>query len=181
MAFFCFSCIFLPNVAILQFFVTCQAFFANFCVTLTLFFGKLQQTKNLPKLLCVVLFSLLWQWGAIESSLVWCFLLFLHFLVQCCHLAIFCNLSGVFRKFCLTFCRREDDVFAVFQVRYFFDVSALNSAESVLCRVRNVSVNSCKIRHSIKTKHIRQTNGKQIALTGKMAKNAEKNVPKGEK
>lgn len=108
---FCFSCIFSPCVATLQFFVTCQAFFANFCVT---------------------------------------------------------------------FCRREDDVFAVFQVR-FFDVSALNSAESVLCRVRNVPVNSCKIRHSIKTKHIRQTNGKQIALTGKMAKNAEKNVPKGEK
>ena len=71
--------------------------------------------------------------------------------------------------------------FVAFQVRYFFDVSALNSAESVLCRVRNVPVNSCKIRHSIKTKHIRQTNGKQIALTGKMAKNAEKNVPKGEK
>ncbi len=109
------------------------------------------------------------------------FFAFLAFFAQRCHFAIFCNLSGVFRKFCLTFCRREDDVFAVFQVRYFFDVSALNSAESVLCLVRNVPVNSCKIRHSIKTKHIRQTNGKQVALTGKMAKNAEKNVPKGEK
>lgn len=58
-------------------------------------------------------------------------------------------------------------------------MSALNSAESVLCRVRNVPVNSCKIRHSIKTKHIRQTNGKQIALTGKTAKNAEKTCQKG--
>ena len=133
------------------------------------------------KVACIfVFFAFYVKQVHLKAVLCGVFLLFLHFFVQRCHLAIYCNLSGVFRKFCLTFCRREDDDFAVFQVR-FFDVSALNSAESVLCRVRNVPVNSCKIRHSIKTKHIRQTNGKQIALTGKMAKNAEKNVPKGEK
>lgn len=76
---FCFSCIFSPNVAILQFFVTCQAFFANFLCDINAVFRETAISEKFAETLCVVLFSLLGQRGAVESSLMWHFFAFLAF------------------------------------------------------------------------------------------------------
>ena len=94
---------FSPNVASLQFFVTCQECFANFCVTFRCF----RETAISEKFAETSVRSFVFSFGVVGVRLkavlcgVFCFSCI--FFAQRCHLAIFCNLSGVFRKFCQMF------------------------------------------------------------------------------